>query len=162
MSTISSATSGFQAGAAAEASNATASRVPQKTLGQGDFLTLLATQFQAQDPLKPMEDTAFIAQMAQFSALEQSSAMAKELVSLRVDQQRTAANSYLGHQVTVDAGKGATITGAVTAVDASGAEPRLVVGDKSFALSAVLMVEPRVISAPAPAPAPVPADGAQS
>ncbi|MBL9186464.1 MAG: hypothetical protein JNK23_03205 [Opitutaceae bacterium] len=160
MPTISSIASNSQAGAAADASNSTASRVPQKALGQGDFLTLLATQFQAQDPLKPMEDTAFIAQMAQFSALEQSSAMAKELVSLRADQQRTAANSYLGHQVTVDAGKGTTVTGEVTAVDASGSEPRLIVGDKSFSLSAVLLVEPRVISAPAPAP--VPAGGVQS
>ena len=52
------------------ADSTTASRVPQKVLGQNDFLKLLATQFKTQDPMKPMEDTAFIAQMAQFTALE--------------------------------------------------------------------------------------------
>ncbi|MBL9201922.1 MAG: hypothetical protein JNL39_15535 [Opitutaceae bacterium] len=152
MAAISSVTSPAS-GAASLADSVAVSRVPQKALGQDDFLTLLATQFQKQDPMKPMEDTAFIAQMAQFSALEQSSTMAQELAVMRAEQQRATANSYLGHQVTVDAGKDGTVTGDVAAIDVSGSEPRLIVGDKSFSLSAVLRVEPRVISAPAPAPA---------
>jgi flagellar basal-body rod modification protein FlgD len=133
---------------------ATAARIPQKTLGQNDFLKLLAKQFQVQDPMKPMEDTAFIAQMAQFSALEQSSGLARDMAALRTDQQRVAANSYLGHRVTVDAGKGVTTTADVSAVDSSGSEPRLVVDGKSFPLSAVLRVEPGLVTAPAPSPAP--------
>ena len=40
-------------------------------LGKNDFLKLLITQVQHQDPLDPQTDTDFIAQMAQFSALEQ-------------------------------------------------------------------------------------------
>ena len=40
-------------------------------LGKNDFLQLLITQVQHQDPLDPQSDTDFIAQMAQFSALEQ-------------------------------------------------------------------------------------------
>lgn len=157
MATISSITSGSQAGALAET---TASRIPQKTLGQNDFLTLLAKQYQAQDPLKPKDDTAFIADMAQFSALEQSKTMTEQLTTLRAESQRSTATSYLGHRVTIDAGKDGTITGEVSAIDVSGAEPRLLVGDKAFSLSAVLRVEPRVLSAPAPAPAPV--GGAQT
>ena len=47
------------------------SREPTQDLGKDEFLMLLATQMSNQDPLEPMEDTDFIAQMAQFSALEQ-------------------------------------------------------------------------------------------
>lgn len=137
----------------ATSGDATPSRIPQKQLGQGDFLTLLATQFQQQDPMKPMEDTAFIAQMAQFSSLEQSSALAKDMASMRADQQRATANSYLGHRVTVDAGKGELVTDDVSAIDNSGTEPQLVVAGKSYSLSAVLRVEPGLVSAPAPQPA---------
>jgi len=130
----------------------TASRIPQKTLGQNDFLKLLATQFKTQDPMKPMEDTAFIAQMAQFSSLEQSKTMASDMSALRLDQQRVAANSYLGHRVTVDTGKGGTASGDVTAVDAAGSEPMLSINGKLYSLSAVLLVEPGSVTAPAPAP----------
>jgi flagellar basal-body rod modification protein FlgD len=144
---ISSATSAIPGAAAS-----TASRVPQKILGQNDFLKLLAKQFQTQDPMKPMEDTAFIAQMAQFSSLEQAGAMSKDLAQLRADQQRVTANSYLGHRVTVDAGSGTTVAGDVTAVDSSGAAPQLVINGAAFPLSAVLRVEPGVVTVPQPAP----------
>ncbi|MES2694062.1 MAG: flagellar hook capping FlgD N-terminal domain-containing protein [Verrucomicrobiota bacterium] len=155
ISAISSSTAAYAT--AAEGVDTSPSRVPQKTLGQDDFLKLLAKQFQVQDPMKPMEDTAFIAQMAQFSSLEQSKALVSDMSALRADQQRTAANSYLGHRVTVDAGKGETASGDVTAVDSSGTTPKIVVGGQTYSLSAVLRVEPRVLTAPTPTPAPVPA-----
>ena len=55
------------------------SRVPIQTLGQNDFLKLLVTQMTSQDPLNPQKDTDFIAQMAQFSSLEQSKTMASDV-----------------------------------------------------------------------------------
>lgn len=125
----------------------TSSRVPQKQLGQADFMKLLAVQFQSQDPMKPMEDTTFIANMAQFSSLQQSSSMAADLKEMRADQQKVTANSYLGHRVTFDTGDAEPFTGDVSGVDVSGSEPKLIVGDKTFSLSSVLLVQPNIPAA---------------
>ena len=44
-------------------------------LGKDEFMKILLVQLSTQDPLSPMQDTEFIAQMAQFSALEQMTQM---------------------------------------------------------------------------------------
>ena len=50
-----------------------------RQLGQGDFLKLLVTQLKNQDPLKPTDNTEFVAQLAQFSQLDQSAKQAQLL-----------------------------------------------------------------------------------
>jgi flagellar basal-body rod modification protein FlgD len=61
------------AGAAAQAPANTAPA--RDALGRDAFLQLLTTQLSHQDPLKPQADTEFIAQLAQFSSLEQLTQM---------------------------------------------------------------------------------------
>ena len=129
---------------------AIAAATPKKTmLGQDDFLKLLAVQFQSQDPMKPMEDTAFIAQMAQFTALDQSKSLLTEMTQLRGSQDVVTANSYIGRHVTLDGGADLLVSGDVTGVELSDGAPRLIVGDQTYPLSAVLLVEP---AKPTPAP----------
>jgi flagellar basal-body rod modification protein FlgD len=53
--------------------------VKQKDLGKDAFLNLLVTQLQNQDPMKPQADGEFIAQLAQFSSLEQLTTMQQTL-----------------------------------------------------------------------------------
>jgi flagellar basal-body rod modification protein FlgD len=123
--------------------SATLAATPKKTvLGQEDFLKLLAVQFQQQDPMKPMEDTAFIAQMAQFTALDQSKSLLQQMTQLSASQDIVTANSYIGRHVTLDGGDDQTVSGEVTGIELTDGAPRLIVGDKTYPLSAVLLVEP--------------------
>lgn len=72
---------------------------PQKqtgnsNLGKDAFLQILISQLQNQDPTNPMDDREFIAQMAQFSSLEQMQNMTKAVESLLSSQQQTQLMNY--------------------------------------------------------------------
>ena len=53
------------------------------SLGSDAFLKLLVTQLQHQDPLQPQADGAFLAQLAQFSSLEQLQGIQDQLSAMR-------------------------------------------------------------------------------
>lgn len=63
-------------------------------LGKDAFLQILITQLQNQDPSNPMDDREFIAQMAQFSSLEQMQNMTKAMQELLESQKETQLMSY--------------------------------------------------------------------
>ncbi len=138
--TIPSATSATPY-AASVAADSGVVRARKTTLGSEDFMKLLAVQFQSQDPMKPMEDTAFIAQMAQFSSLEQSNSLVKEMGQLRSDQQNIAAAGFLGRIVTVEDADGLPVMGEVSAVESTAAGPALVIDGIKYQLSSVRRVE---------------------
>ena len=79
-------------------------KAAKDTLGQSDFLKLMTTQLQNQDPFAPMENGDFIAQMAQFSTVTGITEMSNNMKALndKIDSFRIAtASQYLGHSVLV-------------------------------------------------------------
>jgi len=78
---------------------------PSKEMGKNEFMRLLMTQLGAQDPMNPMDSTAFTAQLAQFSSLEQLANVGTKLDSLvSIAGANNAANavSVLGKEVRMD------------------------------------------------------------
>jgi flagellar basal-body rod modification protein FlgD len=130
-------------------------RVPTRTLDQQDFLKLLATQMSSQDPLNPQSDTQFIAQMAQFSALEQSKSMQGDMAKLRSDQELSQANALLGRTVTLkvtsdtdtntETKSYVTVQGTVSAVQIEEGTPKLVVNGQKYELDQVVTISPESV-----------------
>ncbi|MCL2441272.1 MAG: flagellar hook assembly protein FlgD [Treponema sp.] len=93
----------------------TPERQPQQNLGKDDFLKILITQLSYQDPTAPMEDKQFIAQMAQFSTLEQMTSMAGDFSKLTSMLMGNEASGALGKNVEIVQGE-RTVHGMVQAV----------------------------------------------
>jgi flagellar basal-body rod modification protein FlgD len=86
----------------------------KKTLGQEDFLKLMTTQLQNQDPMKPMENGNFLAQIAQFSTVQGIGDLNDNFASLSaslVSNQALQATNLVGHQVLAPTGVAALKTG---------------------------------------------------
>jgi flagellar basal-body rod modification protein FlgD len=66
-------------------------------LGKDQFLSILITQLRHQDPLQPMQDREFIAQMAQFTSLEQLMNINTQLTAM--SQSLGAASNLIGKQI---------------------------------------------------------------
>jgi flagellar basal-body rod modification protein FlgD len=87
-----------------------------KQLGKQDFLKLLMAQLSNQDPMKPMDDTQMIAQMAQFSALEATQSLKDVVQQSSNTQTISSAAALIGKYIRADQADTTTINGAVTGV----------------------------------------------
>lgn len=81
--------------AAEAAGTGAATATGSNKLDKASFVTLLVQQMKSQDPLAPTDDQAFIAQLAQFSSLEQMQELNDNIVGLAVLQQTNALLSQL-------------------------------------------------------------------
>jgi len=113
----------------------------EQTLGKDAFLKLLITQIRYQDPLSPMEDKDFIAQLAQFSTLEQMQEMNTGVLAFQLMSATAQALSLVGREVTAQVpGEAEPITGKVDAVTFKDSRPVLVVGEREIELAWVSQV----------------------
>ncbi|MEK7273703.1 MAG: flagellar hook capping FlgD N-terminal domain-containing protein [Candidatus Desantisbacteria bacterium] len=120
-------------------------------LNKDDFLKLLTTQLSYQDPFKPMENTEFVSQMAQFTSLEQMTNLNKSFetfsstLSLAMSMETTL--SFLNKNVVAKdvLNTGKTVEGKVTGIDYTGSVPKLIldvanVGTRNIGLADVLKI----------------------
>ena len=91
------------------------------SLGKDDFLNLLVTQLQYQNPLDPMDNTAFVAQMAQFSSLEQ-------MQNLNTTMTNMQASNMIGNTINFKNDSGNVIAGVVGGTTTYSGVTSLVVG----------------------------------
>jgi flagellar basal-body rod modification protein FlgD len=98
----------------------------QAAIGQEEFLNILLTQLTFQDPLKPLDNQEFIAQMAQFTNLEQTRQLSENTDILLTVQSATQAIELIGKTVTVlSDGSAGTQVGTVTTVSFQQGIPEL-------------------------------------
>jgi flagellar basal-body rod modification protein FlgD len=136
-------TSATSSSAAANAAASTSSS-SNSALSEAQFLKLLTEQLENQDPLQPEDDTQFLAQMAQFTSLQETDTLNQQV-------ERLTAASYIGSTVTVNPGSSAQVTGQVTGVDTSGADPQLIINGSEYPLAQLQMVTASGSTATTPA-----------
>lgn len=117
-----------------------------QTMGKDEFLKLLVTELQNQDPTNPMQDREFIAQMAQFTSMEQMMNMNKGMEKLAGTMNFQSSFELLGRTVSVNNESAvdtnnAVIHGMVESVSKSGNEVMVKVNGRQYPLSSVMNVE---------------------
>lgn len=106
------------------------------SMGRNDFLQLLVTQLKYQNPMEPINDHDFVAQLAQFSSLEELTSIS-ELMQLQMELNSFAAlASMVGKTITYGEGS-ETVTGVVEKVNLGEGGATLVVNGKEIRLGDV-------------------------
>lgn len=113
-------------GAGTQQNTADSTVTNQAAIGQDDFLEILLTQLTFQDPLKPLDNQEFIAQMAQFTNLEQTRQLNDNTEVLLTVQSATQSIGLIGKTVTVLTDTGIQ-TGTVTTISFNQGIPEMVI-----------------------------------
>lgn len=91
-----------------------------------DFLKILTAQLNNQDPLKPVDNQEFVAQIAQFANLEQTRQLNEKLDGMLSNQASTQALGLLGKTVDITV-NGAPFSGTVSALSLASGQPLMTV-----------------------------------
>lgn len=113
------------------------------------FLQLLVAQMRYQDPMNPTDSSQFLAQSAQFTALEKMQDVADQTAALFSAQMAFGASGLIGKQVSWTDSEGVTQTGSVSGVTFGLKGPVLDIGGKEVPIADVVSVTDG--STPAPA-----------
>lgn len=107
--------------------NGSASTQGRNTIDQEGFIKLFLSQLQFQDPLEPVDNREFLAQLAQFSNLEQSRQLSLNTESMLTMTSSSQALSLLNLSVEVAQQQGSLVAGTIKAVQFTTSGPELTV-----------------------------------
>src|SRR4051794_25200827 len=117
-----------------------ATTTTSKSADKDMFLQLLVAQMKYQDPMNPTDSSQFLAQSAQFTALEKMQAVADQTAQLVASQMAFGASGLVGRTVSWTTADGVARSGSVTGVTFGTDGPLLDVGDSQVAMSQVQSV----------------------
>src|SRR4051794_22528118 len=128
--------------AAAATAAAGKAKADKNVLGKDDFLKLMVAQMKNQDPMNPADDKDNIAQMAQFSSLEQITNLATATQDLANRMSMTQNVGLLGHNVSYLGSDGTLLSGQVDGLDisADGSAKLSVAGQPGVAPTAITSI----------------------
>lgn len=114
----------------------TTSAAANNKLTLEDFMKVLLTQLTYQDPLKPMDNQQFMAQIAQFTTLEQTQSLNTNIQALLNNQSSLQSVGLIGRTVDIKTDTG-PLTGTVTALSLAGSSPTLTLSVSGATVSGV-------------------------
>lgn len=127
------------------ASSGTSSSVTSDTLNNvtpNDFLKLLLTELQNQDPLDPMKSSDMVQQVSQIKAIQSNQQLTETLTSMQLQQELVAASTMLQKSITGLTDDGEKITGVVDRVSIDDTGVKLNIGEQSISLKNIAEVQP--------------------
>lgn len=106
-----------------------------------DFLQLLITQLQNQDPSAPMSNEEMLSQISQMRSLQSDLELSDTLKTTTLGQQLAASTSFIGKTVTGTTDDNTSVSGTVDRVYVAGGVPYLQIGTSNVAISNVSEVK---------------------
>ncbi len=105
-------------------------------LGANEFLQLLTTELQNQDPTQPVDDTQSVAQLAQFSALQATDELNQSFQNFQSNFGVLQASTLIGKSVSVEVsnsstGNSSSISGTVTGIQVQNGQPYFTMNNSS-------------------------------
>jgi len=114
---------------------------PKQVLDKDDFLKLFLTQLRNQDPEKAQDQSQMMAQMAQFTQLEQITNLNKTMTAQSATEQLASASNLIGRAVQVLDTDGNSAIGLVSSVRVEKGEARIMIDGKGYKMSEVVTVQ---------------------